>query len=308
MKNPEFLSPGQARVLEKLRPLAGLATNGICKQLPFFARTATLIAGPSGTGKSHVARVLGREMKLPIWQGNVANWMIMGSRSDTPTFASLVTWVSERQSGIIILDELDKLTGTSDWTNSCRLEIHELLDFRVPEAAVSTPGSSLHEERSGDTTKNLRRGAIKKDVEEKLRNNFFIIGAGAWQAAWQENRQENRHEAGSGDPSPAAGRIDNKQMLRSVTPEIRQRFRNDVCFLEPMSKSDYLSVAASIMHRLPKTLLPKFLAAWTPAVEIAVDECLGMRMIEEVLADVWAEEFALHANNPLVLAYLTKHQ
>lgn len=304
MKNQEFLSPGQARVLEKLRPLAQLATSGICKNLPFGARTATLIAGPSGTGKSHAARVLGKEMKLPVWQGNVANWMVMGSRSDTPTFASLVTWVSERKSGIIILDELDKLTGTSDWTNSCRLEIHELLDFRVPEAAVSTPGSSLHEERSGDATKNLRRGAIKKDVEEKLRHNFFVIGAGAWQAAWQEIR----HEAGSDENSAATGRIGNKQMLRSVTPEIRQRFRNDVCFLGPMTKSDYQTVAASIMTRIPKTLLPKFLAAWTPAVEIAVDECLGMRMVEEVLADVWAEEFALHANNPLVLAYLTKHQ
>lgn len=304
MINQEILSPGQTRVLEKLRPLARLATSGICKNLPVVARTASLIAGPSGTGKSHVARVLSRELKLPVWQGNVANWMIMGSRGDTPTFASLVTWVSERKSGIIILDELDKLTGTSDWTNSCRLEIHELLDFQVPDAAVSAPGSSLHEERSGDTTKALRRGAIKKQVEEKLRNNFFIIGAGAWQEAWQENR----HEAGADGNSAATGRIDNKQMLRSVTPEIRQRFRNDVCFLEPMKKSDYHRVAASFMTRIPKTLIPKFLAALTPAIEIAIEEGLGMRIFEEVLADVWAAEYALHENNPLVLAYLAKHR
>lgn len=303
MRNQEFLSPGQTRVLEKLQPLARLATSGICKQLPFVARTASLIAGPSGTGKSHVARVLARDLNLPVWQGNVANWMVMGSRGDTPTFASLVTWVSERKSGIIVLDELDKLTGVSDWTNSCRLEIHELLDFRVPEAAISTPGSSDFEERSGDTTKRLRRGSIKKDVEEKLRNNFFIVGAGAWQAAWYENLQR----VGSDDPSPVAGRIDNKQMLRSVTPEIRQRFRHDVSFLAPMKKSDYQSVAASIMHGLPKTLVPKFLAACTPAIEIAIEECLGMRVFEEVLADVWAAEYGIHQNNPLAWTYLTKH-
>ena len=302
MKTDLTLSPGQKRVLESLLPLARLATSGVCKRLPYTARTASLIVGPSGIGKSHIARVLAKQLNLPIWEANVANWMVMGSRATKPTLESLATWVADRKSGIIFLDEIDKINGPAEWTNSIRLEVHEILDSRMPENAIVPEGTSDFEAMTDDTTKRVRKEIIKREVEEKLRNSFMVVGAGAWQGGWQENRQA----VGFNAHAVHQARIDPRQILQSITPEIRQRFRLEISFLEPMSKSDYQSVAASIIQRLPKTLLNKFLAACVPAIDRALDEGWGMRIFEDVLADVWSSEYEIHRENELAWTYLAK--
>lgn len=302
MKAALTLSPGQDMVLKKLMPLARLATSSVCEKLPYTARTASLIVGPSGIGKSHIARVLAKELKLPLWEANVASWMVMGSRASTPTLESLATWVANRKSGIIFLDEIDKINGTTDWSNFIRLEIHDVLDGRISENAIVPEGISDLEMLTGDTTQRTRKEIIKREIERKLRNNFMIVAAGAWQGAWLENCRSlgfNSH------PAPADS-IDSKQILQMIAPEIRQRFRIDISYLKPMSKADYQTVAAAIMNRLPKTLIIKFLTACVPAIDLAIDEGWGMRIFEDVLADVWSKELDIHRGNDLAWTYLAK--
>lgn len=89
MTSKMVLSPGQERALEKLRPLVDLATSGICKRLPFRPRTSVLLIGPSGTGKSHIAKELAKQCNLPFWEANMASCIVLGARSETHTFESL---------------------------------------------------------------------------------------------------------------------------------------------------------------------------------------------------------------------------
>jgi ATP-dependent Clp protease ATP-binding subunit ClpA len=302
------LSPGQERALEKLRPLVDLATSGICKRLPFRPRTSALLIGPSGSGKSHLARELARQSNMPFWEANMGSWIVAGARCETHTFESLANWVFQNESGIIFIDELDKLLGSgagggSEWLNFVRLEAFDVLDGRVPDAAVVSAGISKLEELTGIDTGELTRDLMMTEIREKLRTRFFIIGAGAWMGGWQENRQQ----LGFNVTASADRRPDRRQILQSISPELLQRFRRDIIYLDPMSKRDYQTVAASIMARLPRTLVESFVRACTPAIEVALEESLGMRIFEEVLADVWAAEYAVHRHNKNAWTYLTRY-
>lgn len=305
------LSPGQERALEKLRPLVDLATCGICKRLPFRPRTSALLIGPSGSGKSHLARELAQQCSQPFWEANMGGWIVAGARSETHTFESLANWVLQHESGIIFIDELDKISGNgasgggggSDWLNFVRLETFDLLDGRVPDSAVVPAGVSKLEELAGLEAGEVTRDLMMLEIREKLRTRFFIIAAGAWMGGWQENRQQlGFHATVSADRRP-----DRRQILQSISPELLQRFRRDIIYLDPMTKRDYQTVAASIMARLPKTLVDSFVRACTPAIEVALEECLGMRIFEEVLADVWSAEYAVHRNNKNAWTYLTRY-
>jgi len=242
---------------------------------------------------------------MPFWEANMGSWIVLGARSETHTFESLANWIFRHESGVIFLDELDKLSGSSgsDWLNFVRLEAHDLLDSRVPDGAVVPAGVSKLEELAGFDSGELTQSIMMADIQEKLRTSFFILGAGAWMGGWQENR----HQLGFNAPASADRRIDRRQILQSISPELLQRFRRDIIYLDPMSKRDYQGVAASIMARLPKTLVDRFVRACTPAIEMALEECLGMRIFEEVLADVWSAEYAVHRNNKNAWTYLTRY-
>ena len=89
-----FLSPGQQKVLEAMRPILKLATCGIRSTLPLKMQSASLIVGKSGTGKSHLVRELAREAAVPFWEANVASWIVLGARNGNPTLSSLVKWIA----------------------------------------------------------------------------------------------------------------------------------------------------------------------------------------------------------------------
>ncbi|WP_411825362.1 AAA family ATPase [Luteolibacter sp. AS25] len=297
--NKVILSPGQANVIEKLCPLVHLATSGVVSKLPVRPRTSTLLLGRSGTGKSHVARELAKQCNLPIWEANVANWIVLGARGERHTMIDLVNWVQRHKSGIIFLDELDKLNSDGDWVNNIRLEIHDLIDSRIPNGAFETE----YKDKYDDHSTSLNTSNIKtSSVQEKLRTSFFILGAGTCMGAWTSNKGG----IGFGAMAVDNTQISRKQVLDYMSPEILQRFRADICFLEPLARNDYLTVAASIMKRLPGRLVTPFGQALADSLPSALEHGLGMRIFEEILADIWAVEFAQHRENPNVWVYLAK--
>lgn len=294
-----ILSPGQASLIEKLRPLVDLATSGVIKKLPLRPRTSTLILGRSGTGKSHIARELAKQCNLPIWEANTANWIVLGGRGERHTMTDLVRWVQNRKSGIIFLDELDKLNGNSDWVNNIRLEVHDIIDARVPSAALD----SQHTDETDDpfsSSECSRRSGIS--VQEKLRTSFFILGAGTCMGAWTSDT----NKIGFSTPLTVTPQISRNQVLDYISPEILQRFRSEICFLDPLTRKDYLTVASSIMACLPGQLIEKFGRALALSIDNAMEHGLGMRIFEEVLADLWAVEFSNHRENQDAWVYLAK--
>ncbi|MFT4177414.1 MAG: AAA family ATPase [Luteolibacter sp.] len=301
MKKSTILSCGQEEILKTLIPYAALATNGLVDKFPIIPRTATLIAGPSGVGKSRIVAELAERLKLPLWTANVSGWQVQGSRGDTPTLHNLFEWVDINPRGVIFLDEIEKASGTTDWFSSVRLELHDALDARLPRSFKTPFKEPLFEypeeckivddEDDWVMSTNARiakEEQWRKDLERKLRTRFFIVAAGAWQTEWDISTSA----IGFGESQPNHPKmIDRKNLLKSIAPEILNRFRSEVAFLDPMIEDDYVNFAATLMERMPNDLQPWFANLCLPEIKNALTHNLGMRIFEEAVAKAWVNRF-----------------
>lgn len=280
-KKPTILSPQQQVVLNRLLPVAKVATNGCRDDLPIQPRTSTLIVGPSGNGKSYIAAELGKRLSIPVLRINVSSWVVLSARNEPWTFSSIVQWVDSLQGGggILVLDEADKLQGTGDWVTCIRHEAHDLLDGVIPLAARMPTAPTDEPWGMPDPPMFVGRSMLEKQLRERV----LILACGAWQSAWRGNARTlgfTQEESVVEPPSC-------EQILQSIEPELRQRFRHEVCWLPPMTRADYHLVSLGIAHRISN---PRARRAWDRlagnAIEQAVAAGLGMRIFEELMLSV----------------------
>ncbi len=129
------LSKGQKQALDDLLPIAEIALEVDKSELPIRPRTHSLICAPSGSGKSYLMKALGDILDVPILHLNCSSWAPLGGKSEKTTWSSIVEFISAHSKGIIVLDEIDKITSTNtDWLGHIRLEIYDLLDGRIPKS------------------------------------------------------------------------------------------------------------------------------------------------------------------------------
>jgi len=126
-----ILSNQQESAIEQLVPIGRLAISGKAKHLQLKPRTHTLICAPSGSGKSFLMEQLGELLGVKVLHLNVSTWQPYSAKSGHYTWDTIVKFLQENKKGIILLDELDKLDGDSDWNQYIQLEVHELLDGRI---------------------------------------------------------------------------------------------------------------------------------------------------------------------------------
>jgi hypothetical protein len=276
-----ILSPQQKIVINALIPVAKIATNGSKSEQNFRPLTTTMLVGPSGSGKSWVARELAKVMGLPFLVINVETYVVISARSEPYSINSLISWLSTLENGgVLILDELDKLGKGEEcsWDRHVMLELHDICDGIIPISA-KIPGPV--EETSWDFPPSNPHNFVTREVlEERLRNRVMIIGCGAWQYAWSTNANRLGF---SSDTTHRQDAPSNAQILRSIAPELRQRFRDEVIMIRPMSRGDYYACACEI----EKTLKPDIRSAWNlllgDAIERAIKGNLGMRIYEELM-------------------------
>lgn len=278
-----ILSPQQQSVINELLPIGTIATNGVRVGMPFPLRTHTLIAGPSGGGKSFLASLLGTRLGgLPTMTINVPSWVVLSARNEPWTFSLIAEKLSTTPHGmVIVLDETDKGNNnlTSDWSSTIFCELLSLLDGVIP-LATKLP-MDIDDMSSWEFPPPNPPVLVKREVlEKRLRERVFIVGCGAWQHAWQSNSRQ----IGFPKEKAAIELPSRDQILSSMEPELRQRFRSQICWLPPMSRADYQSVSAGIVKNIPN---PESRRVWCnlvdAAIEQAVADCLGMRVFEELM-------------------------
>lgn len=284
-----ILSPQQENVLRQILPIAKIATSGTVADLPVRPRTHTLVAGPSGSGKSHIAREIGRMLGIPTLVINVSSWVVLSARNEPWTFSEICTWLDASCSsgGILVLDECDKLTtgGDSSWLGHIILEIHDLLDGIIPLAArlPSQPDTDVWECAPAPVPDNQLRTMLSA----RLRNKVYILGCGAWQSAWTGMAKP---KIGFGRGFPDTDLPGARQILEMMQPELRQRFRDAICWLPPMTSEDYHTVSARIEAELPEQRMREI---WNrlagPMIQRAMDGGLGMRVFEELMMQTLLE-------------------
>jgi hypothetical protein len=280
-KTHMVLSPQQKSIINALIPVARVATNGSKSDQSFRPLTPTMIVGPSGSGKSWVARELAKIMGLPSLVINVETYVVTSARSEPYSMTSLISWLATLENGgILILDELDKLGEGEEcsWDRHVRLELHDILDGNIPISA-KIPGS-IEDSLWGLPPNEARDNVVRVELEERLRNRVMIVGCGAWQHAWSAN---GNRLGFSPDTTYRLDAPSNAQILESIAPELRQRFRDEVLMILPMRRDDYYACACEI----EKTLKPDIRSAWKlllgEAIERAIKGTLGMRAFEELM-------------------------
>jgi hypothetical protein len=173
-----MLFPHQQQVFKSLLQTARVCFGSSWQSLPIRPRFARFVSGPSGAGKTHVARAVAEEIGMPFFAVDASTWIPLGASSRGATFTWIGRWLRENPQGIVFLDELDKVGSSPEgWLNYVRVEIFSLLDRRLPA------GLSVYETEDEEDS---QRHAIELGVvAQRLAQGVFFIGAGAFQAIWE---------------------------------------------------------------------------------------------------------------------------
>ncbi len=248
------------------------------QDLPVRPRFNRFITGPTGTGKTTLVRSVAQELKLPVFELSASSWIPIGAteRGARPTWLDIAHFCLTQKEGIIFLDETDKLGEQSSWMNHLRVEIFSLLDQKVPQQLLikSTDGEDESDEEYECA---LRRHT----VEERLRNQMVIVGAGAFQSLF-----ETRGQSSCGfhaKPVTADCALAPHEMHQIIPPEIANRFAGPILQLNPLKESDYREMAGRVRESLPPHLAKPFARLSDQRIETAVKNQSGCRWIEELL-------------------------
>lgn len=101
---------------------AALASSRKSKVEPLFEKSNILLLGPTGTGKSLLARTLARELEVPFVSADAASWTAAGFvGGDVEDCIARLAEAADGDlekagRGIVFIDEIDKIAATSGTT------------------------------------------------------------------------------------------------------------------------------------------------------------------------------------------------
>jgi energy-coupling factor transporter ATP-binding protein EcfA2 len=249
----------QAIACDRLWKFAEAFFNLDWQSLPIKPRLRPLLVGPTGSGKTwlvkHVASLIHKPGPLPVLRVTLGDWILVASRaSKGHTLAEIQRFVTSHDYGIIHIDELDKFTGHSDWTQYVIQEMFSVCDG-VPVQAHSSTWTELQQQR--------------------LKNQFLIIGSGTWQSLWDKPKQlgflkwEDQKQF-----------VDRVRTQRVIAPEIFRRFNEDLICLSYPTREEVLQ----IIDQLRTMVAGELLWGLEQYVDEIVDSQKGIRWFEEYFA------------------------
>jgi SpoVK/Ycf46/Vps4 family AAA+-type ATPase len=283
--------PHQKEAFSQLCGLAKTALFTPTAHLPITPRSNVLIVGPSGSGKSFLARAVSEEINVPFLGLSVANWIVLGAseKGAEKTWPAIVGWLSKSNTatgGIIFIDELHHANGDSTWERFLRVEIFSLLDKRLP--------SNL---RIVDDEDNEIQPAEIEKAQKRLEKSV-IVGGGAFQSIWNEKqspigfRQTNRE----------IQRVSLNSLSGHLPRELINRFRSKLVVLRPLDHHDYESMVRRVTEHLPELLQDAFFRTGMERINEACLQKQGSRFLEELLMDVLIEHRISIEKSPLRLS------
>ena len=234
------------------------------RELPVQPRFHKLVVGPSGSGKTHLAKRIAKVLNWRVLTLNMAGWVVLGAR-ETPTWHTVGEWLSEThpdEPQMIILDEIDKVSGIDSWTRYLRAEVYSLVDGLVPPQVVPPN--------------------IGSDTFRDAINQTLIIGCGAFQDAFETK--------------PSAGFVSktdyptmSNDFAKHLARELVNRFDSEIIILPHLDEKDYQRMVEETIPQLPediagiaKKLAPKM-------IEDAVINKSGARFIENLISSSYLE-------------------
>jgi len=267
--------------------------------LPIRPRSNTLIVGPSGSGKSMLARAVSEEIigepKAFLGIG-VADWILLGctQRGAVPTWPMICRFLIKHANSegvVIFLDEIDKIAGATSWESFLRTEIFLLLDNHIP-FGIRSNDSDDDDDKTGEPQINEKSLAI---AQQTLATKTLILGAGAFQHLWDNRAKPSLGFGGQNAPQEPT----NLNHLAATLPrELTNRFRAELVVLPQLVESDYRRMLQQVAESIPDALRHTFCKMGEQRIPEAVACCQGCRFVEELLLDVVIAEREGKLTNP----------
>lgn len=271
MTTPPAVLPHQRAAFHSLIEV-GSACFAISREyLAIAPRTNTLIVGPTGTGKTFLARLVAESLGVDFMGISVGEWMPLGSsnRGAVCTWPSVFNFLlrNHQNPGVVLfVDELCKL-GVSSWDTYVKVEVFRLLDL------------SITKELTDEFSEKLDLNDYAR-AQEVLRNRTFLIGAGAFQDIWESSGP------GIGFASQiSAPDISLARLAKALPRELINRFRSAIITLPALVSADYSRMLESTIEHIPSCLRQRFIELGRERVAEAAKQQQGVRFLEELILD-----------------------
>ena len=247
-----LLTRSQRAVADKIKQFHKLRG----KRVAGYAIRPPLVVGPSGAGKTAVARVVADELRLPIVDANAGTWQLQGSKAEVSTADQIRNAVRENGRGFILfLDEIEKFSGRDHtWWLSVNQEVFALIDRRL------TSFSTWDDED-----------------RKRFTDSCFIFGAGTWQHLFRRQSRSLGFTSASVIAQPASSAFEDD----TIPEELLFRFHPTLLFVDPPSSDEFQERISAIRRGLD----------FSPLTSDQIDS-LVQQAIESRRGNRWLEAYA----------------
>lgn len=270
----------QRQALAEITARARAYYAGEWLELPVIPRWATLMVGPTGTGKTTVAAMATEAVGVGASMCRVSAPAYMpcgaNNRGTKESISIIADHVARNDRTLLVVDELDKLldrSGDNSWKTYIRGELFELLDGRWP-AGLTIP--DLDDDKPEITIGSLT---------EKLRRTVFICGIGTFQS-WFDHAATRRTMGFGAETNPEKSELSAEIVAERMPRELANRFNSQLIRLAELTPDDYHRVAREVENQLPLRMREAYRAEVQRLLPGAIAAKKGVRFVEEVMLSV----------------------